>query len=450
MTPVRVNSGRWPRGYPGPRGRVAGRDPAYCAAMETLAHPAPAPAAGSYADGFGPVAERFAAQLADGAELGAGFTVYQRGRCVVDLWGGQADVARARPWARDTRIVVFSVSKGLAAMALTMLADRGQLDWDAPVASYWPGFAAERKQAITVRTLVNHRAGLLGLDAPLTMDDCLSPEGKDRVLRALEQQRPAWEPGTRQGYHAITFGMYVRELFERITGDDLGGFLRRELFEPLGADVSLGTPAEVDDRIATLYPPGNAARLGHMLVAAVRARTAEGKLARAVLRRGSLPRAAFLNPRTGPGGLAVYNTVPVRRAALAWASATASAHGLARAYVPFASGGVGFGRRVVEATSLQPLHGRQGWSDRDLVLHKPIGWSGGFVKEEPAMFSPNVESFGHPGMGGALGWCDPVAELAIGYVMNRLDWRVRSPRALALCHALYACPAVAGSAASSR
>lgn len=407
--------------------------------MEALAHPAPAPCGGSYADGFGPVAERFAAQVADGAEIGAGLTVYQRGRCVVDLWGGQADVASARPWTRDTRIVVFSVSKGLAAMALALLADRGQLDWDRPVASYWPGFAAEGKQAITVRTLVNHQAGLLGLDAPLTMDDCVLAERKDRLLRALEQQRPAWAPGTRQGYHAITFGMYVRELFERITGDDLGAFLRRELFEPLAADVSLGTPAEVDDRIATLYPPGNATRVGRMLLAAVRARTAEGKLARAVLRRGSLPKAAFSNPRTGPLGIAVYNSIPVRRAVLAWASATASAHGLAVAYVPFASGGVGFGRRYLQASTMAPVAARQGWSERDLVLQKPIGWSHGFVKEEPTMFSPNLESFGHPGMGGALGWCDPVAELAIGYVMNRLDWRVRSPRALALCHALYRC-----------
>lgn len=406
-----------------------------------LANPAPAPSSGGYADGFAPVAERFAAQLASGAEIGAGFAVYHRGRCVVDLWGGRADVAAGRPWTRDTRTVVFSVTKGLAAMALTLLADRGVLDWDAPVAAAWPGFAAAGKGAITVRTLVNHQAGLLGLDTPLTMDDCVRPERQEHLRRALEQQAPAWAPGTRQGYHAITFGMYVRELFERLTGDDLGGFLRRELFAPLGADVDLGTPAAVDDRIATLYPPSTGARLGHMLVAALGGST-EGKLARAVLRRGSWPRAAFLNPRTGPAGLAVYDTVAVRRAALAWASATASAHGLARAYLPFASGGVVADRRYVGAAALAPLHQRQGWAERDLVLQKPIGWTHGFVKEEPTMFSPNLASFGHPGMGGALGWCDPTAELTIGYVMNRLDWRVRSPRALALCHALYACAPV--------
>ncbi|MBK9033637.1 MAG: beta-lactamase family protein [Myxococcales bacterium] len=410
--------------------------------MEQLANPAPAPCGGGYADGFAPVAERFAAQLADGSELGAGFAVYHRGRCVVDLWGGRADVAGDRPWARDTRTVVFSVTKGLAAMALTMLADRGVLDWDAPVAAAWPGFAAAGKDAITIRTLVDHRAGLLGLDQPLTLDDCVRPERKERVVRALEQQRPAWAPGTRQGYHAITWGMYARELFERLTGDDLGGFLRRELFTPLGADVDLGTPAEVDDRIATLYPPSNGARLGHMLRAAL-GRSTEGRLARAVLRPGSWPRAAFLNPKTGPAGIAVYDTIPVRRAALAWASATASAHGLARAYVPFASGGVGFGRTYVDAATLTPLRARESWAERDLVLQRPMGWTRGFVKEDAGVFSPHGEAFGHPGMGGALGWCDPVRELAIGYVMNRLDWRVRSPRALALCRALYACAPVA-------
>lgn len=410
--------------------------------MDALSNPAPAPSAGSYADGFAPVAAQFAAHVRDGAEVGAGLTIYHRGRCVVDVWGGSADVARAQPWARDTRIVVFSVTKGLTAMALALLADRGQLAWDAPVATYWPGFAAHGKAAITVRTLLNHRAGLVGLDERLALEDCLDPARRGWLVDVLERQRPAWEPGTAQGYHAITFGMYARELFERIAGTDLGGFLRRELFEPLDADVSLGTPAEIDARIATLYPPRTSIRMLRMIAAAVRGGSTESRLFRGVLGRGSLARAAFLNPRLGPAGIGAYNAVPVRRAALAWASATASAHGLARAYLPFASGGRALGTTFVRAETLAPLHARQGWSDNDLVLHKPLGWSQGFLKDETSLFSPNPESFGHPGMGGALGWCDPVAELAIGYVMNRLDWRVRSPRAVALCHALYACEPV--------
>ena len=414
--------------------------------MDLLTVPAPAPCGGACAPGFEPVVERFAAQLRAGEEVGAGLAVYHRGRCVVDLWGGQADVARETPWTRDTRIVVFSVTKGLAAMALALLADRGQLDWDAPVATYWPGFAASGKQSITVRTLANHRAGLVRLDERLTMDDCVLPERRDGLVRALERQRPAWEPGTAQGYHAITFGMYVRELFERIAGEDLGVFLRRELFEPLGADVSLGTPAEIDPRIATLYQPRTSTRLVHVLAAAVRGVDSnELRIVRAGLRRRSLPRAAFLNPRPGPEGIAEYNSPRVRRAVLAWASATASAAGLARAYVPFAAAGKAFGKTYLQASTLAPVYARQSWSERDLVLHKPVGWSQGFLKEETRLFSPNRESFGHAGMGGALGWCDPVAGLAFGYVMNRMDWRVRSPRAIALCHALYACEPVRAS-----
>lgn len=416
--------------------------------MDVPSNPAPAPCHGSFADGFAPVAEQFAAQLRDRSEIGAGLAVYHHGRCVVDLWGGHADVAHARPWAADTRIVVFSVTKGLAAMALALLADRGQLDWDAPVATYWPGFAAAGKHAITVRTLVDHRAGLLGLDVPLTMDDCLLPDRRDRLVAALEQQRPAWEPGTLQGYHAITFGMYVRELFERITGEDLGAYLQAQLFDPLAADVSLGTPPEVDARIATLYPPRMATRVLRMFGAALRGGTAEARMFRAVLARRSFPRAAFGNPRQGRDGVAEYNDPRVRRAVLAWASATASARGLARAYVPFASDGAAFGRRYLSPATLAPVLMRQGWSDCDLVLQKPIGWSHGFVKEETTMFSPNPEAFGHPGMGGALGWCDPTAGLAIGYVMNRMDWRIRSPRAVALCHALYACEPVRATTSS--
>jgi CubicO group peptidase (beta-lactamase class C family) len=389
---------------------------------------------GTFAEGFAPVAQLFEKQLRD--EVGAGFCVYHRGACVVDIWGGKADATRA--WQRDTRIVVFSVTKGLTAMAHALLADRGKLDYDAPVATYWPGFAANGKAGISVRTLINHRAGLVGLDAPITLEDCLETERYPRLVAAMEAQRPMWEPGTAQGYHAIAWGMYAREVFERIAGEDLGGFLRRELFEPLGADVSLGTPPELDAKIAALYTPSNAGRIVRGLASAITARTPEGKIARALFAKPSYPRAAFATPPAGPEGMAVYNSTRVRRAPLAWASATASAHGLARAYAPFISGEA-FGKKLLSASTLASIHARQGWSERDLVLHKPIGWSQGFAKEQVELFSPNPESFGHPGMGGALGWCDPIAELSLGYAMNNLDWRVRSPRAVALCHALYAC-----------
>ena len=431
------SEGRWREA----RGSVTGT---LCRRMpHELRHSGPAPIHGSYAEGFRPVAEAFAARFRDGGEvreIGAGLTVYHRGRCVVDLWGGLADVERGAPWQRDTRVVVYSVTKGLVAMALALLADQGRLAWDAPVSSYWPGFAREGKADISCRTLFNHQGGLAGLDEPITLEDCVLPERRERLVEALERQRPLWEPGQGQGYHALSFGLYASELFRRITGERIGSFLARELFEPLEADVSLGTPSSVDHRIASLYPPRPAYRLGKMLASLVVGENTEARVLRASLTRGSLTRKAFFNPRGADPEQ--WNRLDVRRGEMASGSATASAHGIARAYLPFASAGSFGGRSYLRAESLLPVYERQGWSERDRVLQKPLGWSQGFLKEEPQIFSPTRESFGHAGIGGALGWCDPVKELTIGYALNHLDWRVRSPRALALCRALYECEPV--------
>ncbi len=405
-------------------------------------NPAPGPALGGYADGYERVARVFARHLAQGLEVGASLAVYRRGEPVVDLWGGLTD-RRGEPWRRETRVVVFSVTKGLMAMALQLLADRGALAWDREVADYWPGFARAGKERVTVRQLANHVAGLPYLDRALTLAQCVDPSRAGEVLDALEAQPLAWAPGTGQGYHATTFGLYMRELFERIAEEPVGAFLRRELFEPLGADVSVGTPASEDARIAEVIPPATPGRVARMIGAAVLTpRSTEAHVLKTSLARGSIGRRALLNPSPGRGGVHAYNRPPARRAALMWASATATADGVARAYLPFASGGVHAGRRYLKESTLTPIYRRQGWAERDRVVQKAMGWSQGFLKEERHMFSPNPESFGHAGMGGALGWADPVEELTFGYAMNRLDWRVRSPRALALCHALYECDAL--------
>jgi CubicO group peptidase (beta-lactamase class C family) len=335
-------------------------------------------------------------------------------------------------------------------MALHLLVDRGALDWDMPIADRWPGFARAGKGAITVGMLAGHRAGLPWLDAPLTLGDFCDPARAGLVRAALEAQVPAWAPGCRQGYHALTYGMYSSEIFARVAGESVGSFLRRELFDPLGSDTRLGTPPEFDADCAALYPPSDGQRVARMLAALVTApRSTEGRLARAMLAPRSFARRAFLNPSPGPRGLAAYAEPAARRVELAWAGATASADGIARAYLPFAGGGAHGGRRYLAERTLAPAYERLGWSERDLVLQKPLGWSHGFLKEEPHVFSPTRESFGHPGIGGALGWCDPVAGLAWGYVTNRLDWRVRSPRAIALCRALYACEPVRDALASA-
>jgi CubicO group peptidase (beta-lactamase class C family) len=409
--------------------------------------PAPAPAHGFYAEGFEPVARTFAMHLARGEELGAAFAAYHQGEAVVDLWGGVADPETGRPWRQETSCLVFSVTKGLTAMAMHLLADRGKLAWDAPVASIWPGFARAGKESISLRTLRNHRAGLPALDEPVRFEDCLHPGGQAHLRDVLERQRPRWDPGRKQGYHAVTFGMYAREVIEQLAGESAGTLLRRELFEPLSAEVWVGTPPGEQGRLAALEPPSVPGRVARMVLEALLGGSAEARLARASLRPGSLALQAFTNPPPGPEGPARYIRPDAVGAELLWASATATARGLARAYLPFAQGGVVEGRRYFPAASVAPLQERQGFSERDEILQKPLGWSQGFLKEEGGVFSPNPRSFGHAGMGGSLGWCDPEEGLTFGYVMNRMDWRIRSPRVLALSRALYGSRGLSGASA---
>lgn len=395
------------------------------------------PISGQFAPGFEPLAEQFARHFQTGEEFGASLCVYHRGERVVDLWGGVADVRTRKPWEADTLIVVFSVTKGLAAMALNLAAERGLFEWDRPVADYWPAFGQNGKAAITVRQLFNHRAGLATISTPLTLEQFCDPARKEETRAILAAQKPAWETDKSQGYHAISFGMYADAFFELVAGEPLNVFLHRELLDPVGADVFVGTPEEQDARIATLYPVPDGRRVANMVIAAVRGGSTEANVARSFI-TGGVAKAALLNPRTR-NGMADYNQPPVRRHCLSWASATASARGLARAYAPWSMDGVWQGKRFVSPDTIASVISRQGWSERDLVLGKPLGWAQGFLKEETEVFSPNPESFGHAGMGGALGWCDPKARLSFGYVMNRCDWRIRSPRALALGRALYRC-----------
>jgi CubicO group peptidase (beta-lactamase class C family) len=391
---------------------------------------------GTVRPGFEPVEAAFRENFERRGEVGAAACAWYEGEKVVDLWGGLADRETGRAWDEDTLAVMFSSTKGMVALCLLMLADRGKLDYDRPVADYWSEFAAGGKEAITVRELLNHRAGLTSLDTRLTLDDWCNPA---RVGPALASQRPQWPPGSDQGYGAVTTGAYAAELFRRIAGRSVGDFFAHEVARPLDADVFIGLPADLESRVATLYP----ARLGadrlRLLTEILSGRTVEGRLARAFITSRSLTSRAFGNPRLGRQGLKVFNDAEVHRMEIPWGGGIASARGLAKVYAALAAGGT-FGRTTLcSSESIEPLTRRQSWSDRDRVLLKPLGFSQGFVKEERHVFSPGEEAFGHSGMGGALGLADPDRRLALGYVMNRMDIRVRSPRCLALCHALYGC-----------
>jgi len=387
------------------------------------------------------VREVFSDNFSKRGELGASFCAYKDGRKVADLWGGVADLDSGALWEEDTLCLIFSSTKGVVAACCLMLADRGKLDYDAPIATYWPEFAREGKDAITVRQLMNHRSGLAGIETPLTIDDFAA---WDPVVAAMEAQKPMWEPGTAQGYHGVSYGPFMSELFRRVEGRTVGRFLADEVAGPLGAELHIGLPEALDDRVAMLYPMTMGQRIIKALPYIMFNDCVERRLLKAIRDKSSLTSRAFASPaELGVRGVHNFNLKRVRRLELPWANGIATARGLARMYAVLAEGGELDGVRLVRSETIEPVKPRQTFEPRDRILHKPLGWSQGFIKEEPHLFSPNLESFGHPGAGGALGFCDPTRRMAWGYTMNKLDFRLRSPRAIALSQALYSCPGAA-------
>src|SRR6185312_11326233 len=207
---------------------------------------------GFTSDKFAQLRAVFEGNLASGADNGASVSVRVRDETVVDLWGGYADTARTKPWEKDTIVNVYSTTKTMTALTALLLADRGLIDFDAPVAKYWPEFAAGGKSRVTVAQIMSHQSGLSGWREPVTKQDLYD---WDRAVELLAAQEPFWEPGTATGYHAVTMGFLVGEVVRRVTGKTMGTVFREEIAQPLGADFHIGLPASEDDRVAELIPP---------------------------------------------------------------------------------------------------------------------------------------------------------------------------------------------------
>ncbi|MFI2367816.1 serine hydrolase domain-containing protein [Streptomyces sp. NPDC018833] len=370
---------------------------------------------------FAAVRDAFEENFRERGELGAAVSVLVGGESVVDLWGGWSDPARTRPWERDTLVNVWSTTKGATALCAHLLVDRGQLDLDAPVAAYWPEFAAAGKEKVLVRHLLSHRAGLAGLREPHSLDELYDWELTCARLAAAE---PWWEPGTRSGYHALTFGHLVGEVVRRITGRLPGDFLREEVTGPLGIDFTVGLPADEAVRVAELeHPPAGL--------------TGEQK---AVFQQmAPVALAAMLNPVVGAAGA---NTPQWRAAHVPAANGHATARAVAALYGIFAGRGMLGGRRVLSAEAAERVREGQG-SCRDLVLgtgfaHDTEVGLGLWLSGENGSYGPNPRAFGHDGFGGSCGLADPEADLSLGYVMNRMGPRIADdPRKMALVEAVY-------------
>jgi CubicO group peptidase (beta-lactamase class C family) len=361
---------------------------------------------------FAPVREVFEQSFASGEELGAAIAFCLDGELVVDLWGGHRDHARTRPWTRDTLVNTYSTTKGMTALCAHRLVEGGRLDLDAPVARYWPEFAAKGKDEIPVRWLLSHQAGLPAVSRPLAAEAIYD---WDAMTAALAEQEPWWEPGTRHGYHALTFGFLVGELVRRVSGRSVGAFFRDEVAGPLGADFFIGLPAKEEPRVSELFgslaPPAPAA-------GAPEIPGPLGQFLRDMTDPSTMAGAAFNNP---PGRSDRVNTRAWRAAEIPAANGHGSAEALARIYGALARGGALGGVRLLEPESIERAREEQAFGPDAVLGGLPMRFGLGFMLRQDFMpISPNASAFGHPGAGGSIGMADPEARVGFGYVMNKM------------------------------
>lgn len=383
-------------------------------------------ARGSVEVGFEDVRQAFEDNFTERGDVGAACAVYLDGRPVVDLWGGVADQKSGRGWDRDTLALVYSTTKGVTAICAHRLAQEGVLDLDATVASFWPEFAAAGKESVTVRDLLVHRAGLPTLEPKLARDQALAWQP---AVDALAAQSPLWVPGSRHGYHAVTFGWLVGEVIRRVSGRSVGRYLAEEIAGPLGLDLWIGLPAAEEHRVARLLPPGPVRISRDEL-----ARLAPEQLERlrAMADPGSLMQRA-LNPTDPPFS---FNRPELHAAELPAANGIATARSLARLYA--ATIGAVDGARILDDTTVSEATREQS-TGPDEVLGVDTRFGSGFFL--PSQFSPLMgpRSFGHSGAGGSLAFADPDAGISFAYVMNQMQQGLAAdPRPAALVAAVRA------------
>jgi CubicO group peptidase (beta-lactamase class C family) len=393
---------------------------------------------GHVSRGFEAVRSTFAENFERRRELGGACCAYHRGEKVVDLWGGVRNKLTGEPWEGRTMVIVYSATKGLAAMTLAIAHSRGWLDYEERVSRYWPEFAQQGKERITVRQLLAHQAGLYALDVPL--DRALVADF-DRLAAVLARQKPAWEPGTRQAYHGITLGFYESELLRRIDPRhrSLGQFFEDEIASPLELDLYIKLPDYLPSaQLAVMTRPSVIELFaGFPLRLALDTMNPRSKIARA-LRGSELPhddeRVYSRNLEVPSGG------------------AVGTARAIARAYSVFATGGreLGLHPETLKLLAAPAVPPTLGFYD-ECMRAGDVQFSLGFMKPTASIPFGSASSFGSPGAGGALGFADPEAGVGYGYVTNRMGTRLSGdPRDVALRDALYSSLSAPSAAAGQR
>ncbi len=365
---------------------------------------------------FQKVRDVFEKNLSDGLDLGASVSFCLDGEIVVDLWGGWLDFGHKQEWASDTLVNLYSTTKGMTAICAHRLIEQGKLDLDSPVAEYWPEFAQAGKATLPVRYLLSHQAGLPAVRKPL-------PAGAlydwDAMTSALAEQEPWWEPGSKHGYHAMTYGFLVGELVRRVSGQSLGTYFREHVAEPLDADFHIGFPEELDARTSKLH--GN-------LIAPKKSgdSTAQAKLPPALRQlmqdmgdATTMTGAAFINPPQERGAV---NSRAWRAAEIPAANGHGTARSLARIYGALARGGEVDGVRILASDTIDNAIEEQAFGPDAVLGGLPMRFGLGFMLRQDFMpLSPNPRAFGHPGAGGSIGMADPDAKVGFGYTLNKMQ-----------------------------
>jgi CubicO group peptidase (beta-lactamase class C family) len=379
---------------------------------------------GHVAPGFEGVRDAFKRNFAERGEIGAAVAAYWRGEKIVDLWGGRRTPSRDAPWREDTMVVVMSTTKGLAAMTLAVANARGWLDYEAPVARYWPEFAQNGKAVVTVRQLLGHEAGLVLLDEKLPFEKLYD---LDDVARVLARQKPAWTPGTRHGYHTMTLGLYMQELIRRVdpAKRTLGRFFHEEIAAPLHLDFYIGLPRDIpDDRLAKVKPLSRWRGLMAL-------RNTPPAMVWKIIQPSSLLRRSFLGMNLDWRDRRSFEVeVPA-------GNGVGTARAIARAYSALAEGGGEIG--ITPETFAKLTAPPDVAVPEDVVIGEPSYFSLGFMRPGPTVwFGSSQRALGAPGAGGSFAFADPDARLGYAYVMNKLDFYLSDdPREKALRDAVY-------------
>ena len=352
---------------------------------------------------FSAVRDAFLKNFEEFGEVGAAVAVTIDGKPVIDLWGGVADKDTMNPWKQDSLVTVYSTTKGMTTICAHRLVEQGLLDLNAPVAKYWPEFAQAGKAEVPVHMLLSHRVGL-----PTVSDEL--PEGAifnwETMTDALARQKPFWEPGTRHGYHALTFGWLVGEVVRRISGKSLGTYFRDEIASPLGLDFHIGVDPKDDPRVATMYTAVVSVEIARQMEKSQQ--EVQGRMGPELLAaRGNIP---FQG---------THNSEAWRRSEIPAGNGHSDARSLARVYGALACGGSLDGVDVLcpESIARATIEQAEG---PDAMLPNPTRFAQGFWLSRDGNMGPNSRNFGHPGAGGSLGFADPDKRIGFGYVMNQM------------------------------